>query len=87
MVLLKAQWLSSDYLRHRVFNPVRRQMVMPPGFPIYTGISSESSIFVRQLISMKHKILKKQQISKMCFVCGVKNDFGLHANFYETDVN
>lgn len=23
----------------------------------------------------------------MCFVCGVKNDFGLHANFYETDSN
>jgi len=36
---------------------------------------------------MKHKVLKKQQISKMCFVCGVKNDFGLHANFYETDTN
>lgn len=36
---------------------------------------------------MKHKILKKQQISKMCFVCGEKNDFGLHANFYETDAN
>jgi acyl-coenzyme A thioesterase PaaI-like protein len=36
---------------------------------------------------MKHKVLKKQQISKMCFVCGTKNDFGLHANFYETDAN
>ena len=36
---------------------------------------------------MKHKVLKKQQISKMCFVCGMKNDFGLHANFYETDSN
>jgi acyl-coenzyme A thioesterase PaaI-like protein len=36
---------------------------------------------------MKHKVLKKQQISKMCFVCGTKNDFGLHANFYETDTN
>ena len=23
----------------------------------------------------------------MCFVCGVKNDFGLHASFYETDAN
>jgi acyl-coenzyme A thioesterase PaaI-like protein len=23
----------------------------------------------------------------MCFVCGEKNDFGLHAKFYETDVN
>jgi acyl-coenzyme A thioesterase PaaI-like protein len=36
---------------------------------------------------MKHKVLKKQHISKMCFVCGEKNDFGLHANFYETDAN
>jgi acyl-coenzyme A thioesterase PaaI-like protein len=36
---------------------------------------------------MKHKVLKKQYLSKMCFVCGVKNDFGLHANFYETDAN
>jgi len=23
----------------------------------------------------------------MCFVCGEKNDFGLHARFYETDAN
>lgn len=23
----------------------------------------------------------------MCFVCGEENDFGLHANFYETDNN
>jgi len=23
----------------------------------------------------------------MCFVCGEKNDFGLHASFYETDTN
>jgi len=36
---------------------------------------------------MKQKVLKKQHISKMCFVCGSKNDFGLHANFYETDTN
>jgi uncharacterized protein (TIGR00369 family) len=36
---------------------------------------------------MKHRVLKKQNISKMCFVCGNKNDFGLHANFYETDAN
>lgn len=34
---------------------------------------------------MKYKIIKKQHISKMCFVCGEKNDFGLHATFYETD--
>jgi uncharacterized protein (TIGR00369 family) len=36
---------------------------------------------------VKHRVLKKQHISKMCFVCGVKNDFGLHARFYETDAN
>ena len=23
----------------------------------------------------------------MCFVCCEKNDFGLHANFYETEAN
>lgn len=34
---------------------------------------------------MKHKVTKKQAISKMCFVCGVENDFGLRASFYETD--
>jgi acyl-coenzyme A thioesterase PaaI-like protein len=31
--------------------------------------------------------MKKQHISRMCFVCGVKNDFGLHAKFYETESN
>ncbi len=36
---------------------------------------------------MKHQVLKKQYISKMCFVCGINNDFGLHANFFETDAN
>jgi uncharacterized protein (TIGR00369 family) len=36
---------------------------------------------------VKHKVLKKQHISKMCFVCGEKNDFGLRAKFYETDNN
>jgi acyl-coenzyme A thioesterase PaaI-like protein len=51
------------------------------------GFSNESSIFVQHLIKMKHKVLKKQHISKMCFVCGMKNDFGLHANFFETDAN
>jgi uncharacterized protein (TIGR00369 family) len=34
---------------------------------------------------VKHKVLKKQHVSKMCFVCGEKNDFGLHAKFYETN--
>jgi len=36
---------------------------------------------------VKHKVLKKQHISKMCFVCGEKNDFGLRAKFYETNDN
>lgn len=36
---------------------------------------------------MKKKVLKKQNSSKMCFVCGTINDFGLHADFYETDNN
>jgi acyl-coenzyme A thioesterase PaaI-like protein len=36
---------------------------------------------------VKHKVLKKQHISKMCFVCGEKNDFGLHAKFFETETN
>ena len=47
----------------------------------------ESSIFAQNLINVKHKVLKKQHISKMCFVCGVNNDFGLRAKFYETDAN
>jgi uncharacterized protein (TIGR00369 family) len=36
---------------------------------------------------MKHSVLRKQNISKMCFVCGEKNAFGLHARFYETTDN
>jgi acyl-coenzyme A thioesterase PaaI-like protein len=36
---------------------------------------------------MKQKIVRKQHISKMCFVCGAKNDFGLRANFYETEAH
>jgi acyl-coenzyme A thioesterase PaaI-like protein len=36
---------------------------------------------------VKHKIIKKQHSSKMCFVCGENNDFGLKAKFYETGNN
>jgi len=36
---------------------------------------------------MKHKVVRKQHSSKMCFVCGENNDFGLRAKFYETDKN
>jgi acyl-coenzyme A thioesterase PaaI-like protein len=33
---------------------------------------------------VKEKVVRKQHISRMCFVCGINNDFGLHARFYET---
>jgi len=36
---------------------------------------------------MKHKVIKKQNISSHCVVCGVDNDLGLKANFYELDNN
>lgn len=31
---------------------------------------------------MKYKVVDKQKNSKNCFVCGLKNDFGLKARFY-----
>ena len=34
---------------------------------------------------MKHAVIRKQHNSRLCFVCGLKNQFGLHASFYETD--
>ena len=34
---------------------------------------------------MVHKIVDKQNNSKMCFVCGLKNNFGIHAHFYVTE--
>lgn len=34
---------------------------------------------------MKHKIVKKQENSRMCLVCGLKNDLGLKASFYALD--
>ena len=33
---------------------------------------------------MIYKVIGKQPNSKMCFVCGLKNKFGLNASFYET---
>ena len=36
---------------------------------------------------MKRKIVNRQQNSKLCLVCGLKNDLGLKAAFYETDDN
>lgn len=34
---------------------------------------------------MEHKVLKKQTVSQMCFVCGIQNESSLHMNFYEMD--
>lgn len=36
---------------------------------------------------MKQKVLQKQKNSKLCFLCGMKNSFGLHGMFYELDNN
>jgi len=34
---------------------------------------------------MLHKIISKQRNSNLCFVCGLENDFGIHAHFYVTE--
>lgn len=34
---------------------------------------------------MIHKIIDKQKNSKLCFVCGLKNPFGLKASFYVSE--
>jgi uncharacterized protein (TIGR00369 family) len=34
---------------------------------------------------MIHKITGKQHNSKLCFVCGLKNIYGIHAHFYTTE--
>lgn len=36
---------------------------------------------------MKHRIIGKQQNSKMCFLCGLKNPFGLKGEFFELENN
>jgi len=33
----------------------------------------------------KQKIIRKQPNSKMCFVCGLKNNFGLKSRFFELE--
>ena len=38
-------------------------------------------------MTMKYRVTAKQQNSKMCLICGLKNRFGLKAAFYETDKN
>ena len=37
------------------------------------------------LYSMKHKIIRKQNNSAMCMVCGVENKFTLNSRFYELE--
>jgi len=34
---------------------------------------------------VKYKVIGKQQNSRMCFVCGLKNEYGLKASFYELE--
>ncbi|GAB6151944.1 PaaI family thioesterase [Desulfosporosinus burensis] len=34
---------------------------------------------------MRYKVMKKQQNSKKCIVCGLENDLGLKASFYELE--
>jgi acyl-coenzyme A thioesterase PaaI-like protein len=34
---------------------------------------------------MRYSVKNKQPNSKMCFVCGLKNSFGLHTSFYELE--
>ena len=36
---------------------------------------------------MLHKITGKQHNSKQCFICGLKNNSGLKASFFETEEN
>ena len=36
---------------------------------------------------MKYRVLKKQHNSEKCIVCGMKNDLGLKAAFYEIENN
>jgi len=34
---------------------------------------------------MKHRVIRKQQNSKMCFLCGFKNPYGLKGEFFELE--
>jgi acyl-coenzyme A thioesterase PaaI-like protein len=36
---------------------------------------------------LRREVIRKQQNSKSCLVCGLKNPFGLKASFYELDNN
>ncbi|HEY5513842.1 MAG TPA: PaaI family thioesterase [Geomonas sp.] len=34
---------------------------------------------------MRHQVIRKQYNSKLCFICGLKNNSGLKASFYEME--
>ena len=34
---------------------------------------------------MKKKVVKKQNITNICFICGIANEAGLHTEFYELE--
>jgi len=36
---------------------------------------------------LKRRVVRKQENSKMCLVCGLKNPYGLKAAFFETETN
>lgn len=36
-------------------------------------------------VTMKYKVTRKQNNSKMCILCGVENEFGMNARFYELE--
>ena len=36
---------------------------------------------------MNHRVVRKQPNSKMCLLCGLKNDHGVKASFFELDNN
>jgi uncharacterized protein (TIGR00369 family) len=42
-------------------------------------------ILFRRQGFMKYKVTGKQENSKSCLVCGMKNDFGLKTSFYEME--
>jgi uncharacterized protein (TIGR00369 family) len=42
-------------------------------------------IFLGGKGSMKYKVIRKQENSKLCLVCGMENDLGLKTSFYELE--
>ncbi len=57
---------------------------MSRGASVYET-ATKSIVYIRNTIMKKHKIVRKQPNSKMCFVCGLDNSFGLKSRFYELE--